>query len=321
MRTIILLGDIHGEYQVINKFFKKNKLSNVDIIQVGDFGVGFYHNDKRNVIKDDRELQNLSNYLGKRNSKIYVLRGNHDDPKYFDGTYTKYENIIFLVDYEPFKLNNISFLPIGGAISIDKGLNPYDTRKKIGRVKKVGRRIGINWWPDEEIVFKPEVLKKLIGIDIVLTHSGPDFALPYGVGKVATENQDNPGLVMSILEERNTLSKIFDILNENNNISHWFYGHFHKSNKITFNDVELIGLDIDEFYELKINKMNNENFIKGVSLIGRHIPDNERSDYTLLCEHDQIWFGDAEWITDDHDILILNEMGWFEDNGKWCCFI
>ena len=313
----MLLGDIHGEYKPIYKYFKSYKLTDVDIIQVGDFGVGFYHNDKRNIIKDDKELQNLSDYLGRRNSKIYVLRGNHDDPKYFDGSFVKYENIIFLVDYEPFNLNGINYLPIGGAISIDKGLNPYDTRKKVGRVKKVGRRIGINWWPDEEIVFKPDVLKELTDINIVLTHSAPDFALPYGIGKVSTENKDNPGLVMSILEERNILSKIFDILKEKNNITHWFYGHFHKSNKITFNDVELVGVNIDEFYELKIKKMNNENFIKGVSLIGKLIPDDAREDNNVSAACDYIIFGEESWVTDKHDIKILNEMGWAVEDGAW----
>jgi len=253
MRNRVILGDIHGKFDIINKYFKKHTLIDTNIFQVGDFGVGFYYNDAREVVKEDKQLKNLSDYLGKRNSHLYVVRGNHDDPKFFDGSRNEYENITFMRDYIPLTIDGTVYLPIGGAISIDKGPNPFDTRKKIGHIKKIGRRVNIDWWENEPIKFHPSILNKLRGVDVVLTHTAPDFAPPYGIGKIPPEFSNNDGkLLMSIIEERNLMSKLYDTLIMNNKPKFWFYGHFHDSNSLTFDETKFVGLDINEFHELRL---------------------------------------------------------------------
>ena len=61
-RLKVILGDIHGEYLTINRWFKKTKLTDVDIFQVGDFGFGFYHNDPKKKKKEYKELKNLNEF-------------------------------------------------------------------------------------------------------------------------------------------------------------------------------------------------------------------------------------------------------------------
>jgi len=64
--------------------------------------------------------------------------------------------------------------------------------------------------------------------------------------------------------------------------------------------------------------MKNKAFIEGVAIIGKHSP--EEDDWNLCSEHDQIWFGAYEWVTDEKDIARLEELGWFEDEDSWSCF-
>ena len=63
------------------------------IIQVGDFGVGF-----RSRARMDEEMVEINTRLAKNNNNLLVIRGNHDDPAYFDGNYN-FSNIEFLPDY------------------------------------------------------------------------------------------------------------------------------------------------------------------------------------------------------------------------------
>jgi len=318
MKQILLLGDIHGEFETINRFFKKNKLTNVELIQLGDFGVGFFYNDNRNKIKEERRLKLLNDYLGKRNSHLYVVRGNHDDPKFFDGTRTEYENITFLVDYETFNINYLKFLPIGGGISIDRGPTPYENNG-------IGRYQGVSWWEDEKIRYTEADKEKVLltkGVDVIISHNAPDFAPPIGIGKIVPRFAlYDETLIEEVLEERALLTKIWEDINLNSYPTNWFYGHFHRSDIMLFDyQCNFICLDIDEFYELKQKKMQNEDFIKGIYIIGKNIPEDYRTDYNVVTEHDQFWIGRTEWVKDEQDIKILNEMGWFEDEGMWSCF-
>jgi hypothetical protein len=64
--------------------------------------------------------------------------------------------------------------------------------------------------------------------------------------------------------------------------------------------------------------VKNKAFIEGVAIIGKYAP--EEDDWNLCAEHDQIWFGSYEWVTDEKDIARLLELGWFEDEDSWSCF-
>ena len=66
--------------------------------------------------------------------------------------------------------------------------------------------------------------------------------------------------------------------------------------------------------------MTNNNFIQGVMIIKGRMPEDRRDKWDLCAEHDQIWFGAAEWITDPLDIKALKSLGWFIEEDSWSCF-
>ena len=63
--------------------------------------------------------------------------------------------------------------------------------------------------------------------------------------------------------------------------------------------------------------MKNKDFIEGVNIIAKYI---QVDGYDLHGEHDQIWFGSYDCVTDKKDISRLDEMGWFEDEDSWSCW-
>ena len=90
-----IVGDIHGEFDMLRNKIKYYDLDNVILFQVGDFGVGFNYNNPVNILKENRQLLNINKFLKKRNIFLYVVRGNHDNPLFFDGMHN-YTNIIFM---------------------------------------------------------------------------------------------------------------------------------------------------------------------------------------------------------------------------------
>lgn len=63
-------------------------------------------------------------------------------------------------------------------------------------------------------------------------------------------------------------------------------------------------------------KEYNKNFIDGLNIISKYIPDD--SDFDYHFEHDQIYFGKFEWVDNQFDIDKLQKLGWFKDSGFWC---
>ena len=63
--------------------------------------------------------------------------------------------------------------------------------------------------------------------------------------------------------------------------------------------------------------MQNKEFIEGVAIIGKYAPGDK---YGICAEHDQLWFGSYDCVTDEKDSARLEELGWFEDEDSWSCF-
>ena len=241
---IIFSGDWHKDFKKIIKEIKRFDLRDCTIFQVGDFGMGF-----ETMKKDLRTLAYLNRELKTRSIQLYAIRGNHDDPKYFDGSIST-SNVKLLPDYSTLKVDGQNILCIGGAISIDRKPNTQQV-DKYGKPWK-GRKEGINYWTDEGLVYKPELLKDLNDIDIVITHSAPDFCEPRSKGGLSIWAMEDPGLIEECAVERNNLSKIYDYLKANKcPLKHWLYGHFHSSVREQFENTNFILLDINEFYEIR----------------------------------------------------------------------
>lgn len=233
------LGDIHGNWNVITDHFESFKITNSNLIQVGDFGVGYQKKDKEAEL-----LSELSKFLIERNSFLYVIRGNHDDPAYFDNG-TTYENIIFLKDYTILQNANHNVLCIGGAVSIDR---------KLSRAKSdiIGRSL---WWEGEKFNYDEVIIENQLNdlsIDIVVTHTAPKVFYPQNFNRLVMDYAANDSmLIHDLVLERSMVQNLYESLYDKDMPKYWFYGHFHMSNReIVEEKVNAILLNISEFYYL-----------------------------------------------------------------------
>lgn len=234
------LGDIHGNFSVIESLCKYNKLRNSNIIQVGDFGIGF-----KSVFSDRHDLGVLNRVLQDSNVYLYVVRGNHDNPNWFTAdhpinTTEKFSNITFVCDYSILHLGKHNILCVGGAVSIDR---IYRNVNNLGH------------WEDERFSTpKPWLIPSAEDCDIsvVVTHNAPAYCTPTNFNNLVYQYAANDvDLLTDLTEERSRITRLFELLLEKGHqIQHHFYGHFHFSNTEFINDTCHKLLDVNELYLL-----------------------------------------------------------------------
>jgi hypothetical protein len=246
-------GDIHGEFDILKNNIKKHDIKNACVFLCGDFGVGFRYNNPVNEKKEKRRLQEFNLFLKKRNIFLYVIRGNHDNPALFDGNHN-FTNIIFMQDYDIVEVGEFTYLGIGGATTVDRKPN-HNFKDLMGR-NYPGRTENVDWWPgDEKIVYDEGRLNNIAGVDVVLTHTCPDFVYPPVLGGTVYKwCECDPDLKNELIAERELVTKIYNKLNELNVIKAWFYAHFHQTHWQIHNNTKFQLLDIGEFHEIDLRK-------------------------------------------------------------------
>lgn len=244
---ILYLGDIHENFHIVNQYVKLYNIKNAYIIQVGDFGVGF-----KSLVKDKRHLEMVNVELQKRNIILYAIRGNHDYKPYFDNDPFKLSNVKLVKDYTVLNLVGQNILCIGGAISVDR--RDRKTRNQaIGRYDiKTGTE---TWWPDEKFVWEDDKLVDLKNINIIVTHTAPDYCIPdngNGFGPFVDDLiKLDPELKLDLLDERRHMTLAFQTIKMNNDITHHYYGHFHRNNYMNYDGTVHRVLGVGELWEEK----------------------------------------------------------------------
>lgn len=222
-----VIGDIHGEFNLLKYKIKESGIKDSLIIVAGDCGFGF------ETPKHYEGVYNsMKRVLSDRNVTIVFVKGNHDSPSYFNG-----ENKI---DYKLFKtvqdytvintLDNANILCVGGAISVDrKDRIRYDVQR--GWDKTSNRR---TYWEDEAPVYYPNIIDKIksdgIEINHVVTHTSPHFAPLTDKNGISNFLFEDRSLGKDVDEERLTMTFIYNHLTKRCNfkIENWIYGHFHQ---------------------------------------------------------------------------------------------
>ena len=126
-KTIIVSGDIHGDFnQLVFKLCIQYKLTDTLLIVAGDCGFGF---EKKEYY--EQMIRRNAKRMNQANNWIVFVRGNHDNPAYFDGTTFNYKRFIAVPDYTILQACNHTILCVGGAISIDRiyRINEWNKRK------------------------------------------------------------------------------------------------------------------------------------------------------------------------------------------------
>lgn len=243
---LLLLGDIHGHFSVIHQYIELYGIKDAHIIQVGDFGVGF-----STLEKEKRMLELYHQKLVKNNVFVWAIRGNHDYKPYFDNDPFGFTNIKLVPDYTVLNLCDKNILCIGGAVSVDR-------MWRMTKNQKLGIHDGNDlksWWSDEVFNLDIDKLSTYRDIDIVVTHTAPDYCPidnTFGFGPfvegIISETGDSQ-LKTDLLVERNQLTQAFQILKENNNIKYHYYGHFHRSETVRVDNIQHRLLNVNELWE------------------------------------------------------------------------
>lgn len=235
-RGLYIVGDIHGKFLTFEKSMGDKK--NSDFILAGDVGLGLHTN---NVYVD--WMSQWNDELKKDDNTIYLLRGNHDDPSFWNDNKISFSNIILIKDYDVLRLKNKNILCVGGAISVDRKY----------------RKEGHTYWKEEEFVLNEDILNGLKDINIVVTHSAPEFAFPRGYDTPFLKSfyYGDPELRTDLMVERSEISRMYNVLitkslfKQNNEIYAWYYGHFHQKKEEYHNDIMFRLCNIGEIVEVK----------------------------------------------------------------------
>lgn len=237
-RQLWICGDIHGEIsRLVHTVVHEQKISCADILVVGDFGAGFGRPNSMDV-----KYREISSLLRTSDICLYTIRGNHDDPAFFDGS-RDYERLHFLPDHKMIVLCGKSIFPIGGAVSTDIDLIDPLTRKSRRLINESLIKHGSSkrvWWQNEAPVQITEGLPR--SADIIVSHEAPLSFAP-------TPNRDKhvgESTWQQVVESRQYLDNVLKIIKA----SLWFYGHYHNHYDGVIGNTRYQGLDIAEMVQV-----------------------------------------------------------------------
>ena len=245
------VGDIHGDFNSISGNIKRYELSDCNMIFCGDIGFGFERPAHYKPI-----LNKLEKLCSERNVHCFFIRGNHDDPSYFDGIRINYPHIIAVKDYTVLNIGNVyNVLCVGGAISIDRTYRLAMINNEVNNYLKHHKTISNKdydyvhrgYWSNEMPVYDESILSELsnINIDFVCTHTCPDFCEPTTKDGISYWMIKDKDLDADTSNERKVMTDIKDYLNNSGKeLKKWVYGHFHYHHVETIDNITYIMLDM-----------------------------------------------------------------------------
>ena len=233
----ILLGDIHGNLKVLYKYVYRGYGKGGCIYQIGDFGA--FDLDNGHICYES--LSDLNEHLISFDTHLKVIRGNHDNPKYWtddelrDDINKRYTNIEFLPDYHIEIINDKKFLFIGGSISVDRSFSH--------RVE------GESWWSDEVVVPPKDGIESLPEVDVVIAHNCPSY---FNLTSDSPEIRKNWAVNdSSLIEDLNAERELLDKVMEQAKPQKWYSGHFHNHDTGEYNGCEYRCININELFSLE----------------------------------------------------------------------
>jgi len=245
-KGIVVSGDIHGDFkQLVHKCCILYGMTDTLIIVAGDCGFGFerpgYY---ENVYK------RCSKQLQKANNWVVFIRGNHDNPAYFDGEQVNYKRWKAIPDYTVIKACGHTILCVGGAISVDRTLRIYESIM----ITSDDPLVPNVYWSNEPPVFnltKLAALNEQCAIDVVITHTSPSFCEKSSHQGLESWAVHDNTLLADVNKERETMDHLLEYLTEHHHPIHsWYYGHYHESWHSVIDGIRYHMLDIMELREI-----------------------------------------------------------------------
>lgn len=248
VEDLYFCGDIHASWDSITYQVRHNKITNAAIIFCGDIGLGFEKID--HYLK--HVIPSLNKTLKKNNVYYYWIAGNHDDREIFDNQLIDTKYIVAVPDYSIIQFKDKNILCISGGISVDRYYRKNQNSLYIVDYMKWHNctyEIAVEkarkcYWEYEAPIYKEKVPEK---IDIICSHSAPSFCFPSFKGSFVLDWAKYDDQLLSDLDKER---EVFDLVYEDykDTVTHWYYGHFHKSNSEIINNTNFRLLNIGELY-------------------------------------------------------------------------
>lgn len=252
-KSLVVSGDIHGDFnQLVFKLCVQYQMKDTVLIVAGDCGFGFEKKGSyENMVKRNAKRMNEAN------NWIVFVRGNHDNPSYFDGYTHKHKRFIAVPDYTILQACSHTVLCVGGAISIDRLYRLEVWEKKLARSvsdnteDKLARNV---YWNTEAPVFDEKKMIEIsaeYAVDTVITHTAPSFCELLNKNNLSEWSARDSKLLADVTSERAIMDKLHNRLKADGHpVSHWFYGHFHQSWHCNIDGILFRMLDIMEFCQI-----------------------------------------------------------------------
>lgn len=240
-------GDIHGDFNaLVDKCSGQYAMTDTLIIVAGDCGFGFQKPDYYEGL-----YMRVSGKLSKSNNWIVFVRGNHDNPAYFDGKQVNYKRWKAVPDYSIVRACGHTILCVGGATSVDRSWRWYENYIDYG----LGKLNPYVYWPDERPVYdeaKLDAINEECAIDVVVTHTAPSFCEKRSRQDIQSWLIKDEDLLDNIKAERRVMDNIHAYLYAHSHpLDYWFYGHFHESWHSEIEGVKYNMLDCMELREIR----------------------------------------------------------------------
>lgn len=228
-KHVAFCGDIHGDFrELVYKMTILLELHDTAVIVCGDCGFGF----EKSKYYTETLYKKLFKRLESSNNELYFIRGNHDDPSFFNGD-NKIDLPRFrtISDYETILTDRGKILCIGGASSIDREdrikYEAHHPNKKV-------------WWSNERLIKEePKDLDKTI--NIIISHEAPIQLDP-----VVSRTQEMPlDIYQNIIKDRDYLGIVLKEIEPD----YWFYGHYHTTYSGSWGKTLWHCLNILEIYD------------------------------------------------------------------------
>ena len=253
VEMVVVSGDIHGAFrQIVNKVTAQYDIRNALLIVAGDCGFGF---EKPGYYEDI--YQRCAKQLKKNNIYVAFVRGNHDNPEYFNQRIIDKSRWATIPDYSIIRAAGKNILCIGGAISVDRQYR-FEQRKPINSARHYNGPIELKpniYWANECVVYdidKLDEISKQASIDTVITHTSPTWCEITNHDGLSDFSKNDPTLIEDVINERHQVDLIYEyLIREKHPIKNWLYGHFHRSWNSEIDGIKFSLLDCEELRELR----------------------------------------------------------------------
>ena len=258
---LLFLGDLHGDIRSLEYIVGKHE--HTVFVICGDIGIGF--ESKKHILDSFHQADETCVF---KDNYVFMLRGNHDDPKYFNYEQIEWQRIKTVPDYSILNVDGINCLMVGGAISIDRTYRLKKMYDKIHHLslkhltkEQIDEKVKKLYWHDEMPYFDSEALGKIkedgINIDIVCTHTCPSFCQPLTKEGVSYWLSKDLKLDEDLNKERSIMDELYgNLAHDGHKIKLWCYGHFHNHSNEMIENIEFvmlnamdIRLDIKEYID------------------------------------------------------------------------